>query len=317
MTQHETPRFHTIVVGYDGTTQADDALALAEHLLDREHGRLVLVDVFPFYRAFASPFPVGTYAMGLQDEARRTLELASARLGPDIRRTLMPVADSSVARAINDVAESEHADLIVLGSTHRHAVGRMAGRTTVQRLLHGAPCAVAVAVAGQREAGPVHRIGVAYDGSAEADAALHTAYELAAMEGAGVVVCRATEIMLIGPTYIVTDEDDRVREVVEERARRELDEALAQAPDGVPAEGLIVTGSAGATLADAFAGFGADLLVCGSRSYGPLHRVLAGSTALALVAHAESAVLIVPRTARPEAARKRTPLGVFSAANAS
>jgi nucleotide-binding universal stress UspA family protein len=100
MTHHETAQgFRTVVVGCDGSPQADDAVALALQLMDRRRGRLVL---------------------------------------------------THVARGLNEVAETEHADLIVLGSTHFGAIGRLGNRTIVQRLLHGAPCAVAVAAPGQR-----------------------------------------------------------------------------------------------------------------------------------------------------------------------
>jgi nucleotide-binding universal stress UspA family protein len=38
-----------------------------------------------------------------------------------------------------------------------------------------------------------------------------------------------------------------------------------------------------------------DLLVCGSRSYGPVRRVLLGSVSAALVRQASVPVLVVPR----------------------
>lgn len=59
-------------------------------------------------------------------------------------------------------------------------------RTPAGRLLHGAPCAVAVAPAGAREAGSFRHVGIAYDGTPEARAALAAGYALAAGDHAAV-----------------------------------------------------------------------------------------------------------------------------------
>ena len=55
----------------------------------------------------------------------------------------------------------------------------------------------------------------------------------------------------------------------------------------------VVKGHAGDTLALLSPGF--DLLVCGSRGYGPLHSVLVGGVSHALVNHAACPVLVLPR----------------------
>jgi nucleotide-binding universal stress UspA family protein len=73
---------------------------------------------------------------------------------------------------------AEHADLIVVGSSRRRELGRPLPGTTAERLLHDAPCAVAVPPPGYT-GGDIRRIGVAYDGSPEADAALRAAESLA------------------------------------------------------------------------------------------------------------------------------------------
>jgi nucleotide-binding universal stress UspA family protein len=44
-----------------------------------------------------------------------------------------------------------------------------------------------------------------------------------------------------------------------------------------------------------------DLLVCGSRGYGPLRSVLLGGVSRALAHHAHCPLLVVPRAARQEA----------------
>ena len=60
-------------------------------------------------------------------------------------------------------------------------------------------------------------------------------------------------------------------------------------------DGKVVIGIAGEELA-AF-GAGVDLLVVGSRGYGPLKRLILGSTSEHLASHARSPVLVLPRQA--------------------
>ncbi len=65
-----------------------------------------------------------------------------------LRITITP--NPSPAHALHDLAEAEHAELIVVGSSHTGRLGRVAPGSTGERLLHGAPCAVAVVPHGYR-----------------------------------------------------------------------------------------------------------------------------------------------------------------------
>ena len=73
------------------------------------------------------------------------------------------------------------------GSSHRGAVGRVLPGTTGEQLFHGAPCAVAIAPHGY-EGGEIRHIGVAYEGSPEAEAAFRAAEAFAAELGAALTV---------------------------------------------------------------------------------------------------------------------------------
>jgi len=74
-----------------------------------------------------------------------------------------------------------------------------------------------------------------------------------------------------------------------------LDDAVAKVPVGTMPEPLMVDGDAIMELRSASDG-DLDLLCLGSRSYGPVRRVLLGSTSSGVVADAGCAVLVVPRT---------------------
>ena len=95
------------------------------------------------------------------------------------------------------LAEAEHADFVV-GARRRRELSRPLPRTTAERALDDAPCSVAVAPPVYTDAeADIRRIGVAYDGSPEADAALRAADSLASdLSAALTVYC------LVGSTSI-------------------------------------------------------------------------------------------------------------------
>ena len=99
------------------------------------------------------------------------------------------------ARGLHDRAVAERADLIVVGSSHHGPVGRVLLGSVGERLLSGAPCAVAIAPRGHaaRDSHEVRRVAVAFDGSREAQLALRTGHELARMTEAGLHVLMVIE----------------------------------------------------------------------------------------------------------------------------
>ena len=153
------------------------------------------------------------------------------------------------------------------------------------RLVHGAPCAVAIAPNGGD--GEIRHIGVAYDGSAEAELALDAAYDLAARLHAAVSL------------YLAVLPDARGG-LTGQRAHRDagalLDAAADRAPAGVNPATLVLAGYASEAIAE-HAGDRVDLLVLGSRRQGPVSQALLGSTSRATAVEVPCAILITPRGA--------------------
>ena len=205
-------------------------------------------------------------------------------------------ADGSSARAFHEFAEDADAKFLVIGSSARGQVGRVLPSAVTDRLLHGAPCPVAVAPIGYTfadvAAGPA-LIGVAFTDTADGHAALAMARALAGPARAGVHVMTVAEpldVLVTGSLATSMLEDVN-------RARHEIASAvLRDGTDGVPenrsAGGEILSGRPAAALAAASEGLG--LLVCGSRGYGPLRTLLLGGTSHALVRKAACPVLVVP-----------------------
>ena len=85
---------------------------------------------------------------------------------------------------------------------------------------------------------------------------------------------------------------------VEERQRADLDRCVAELPDDVTAEGVFLGGRPGHELADQSQSL--DLMVVGSRGYGPLRAVLLGGVSHTLVRSAACPVIVLPRGARTD-----------------
>jgi len=255
--------FQTVVVGHDGTLAADGALKLAEQLTD-DRARLLLA------RVVAAEHLADTEA-----------ELAALSDRAEVRA----VTAHSPERGLTTLAREEDADLIVVGSDRRPGDYR-AHNVLGLRLLRGAPCAVAIA--SSDDATEIRRIGVAYDGSAEAELALEAAYAIAQRLKAAVTLYLA---ML--PEYT----EDLRAQLAHREAGALLDAAADRAPAGVNPGTVVVTGYASMALAQRVAGV-IDLLVIGSRRQGPIRHALLGSTSSALAVEVDCAVLVTPRGRR-------------------
>ncbi|MEA2123640.1 MAG: hypothetical protein QOI80_422 [Solirubrobacteraceae bacterium] len=277
--------YRTIVVGCDGSEHEANAIGLAQHLLDPLSGRLILVNAFsPSALAF-------DYTGWLAERADEILERAEANVRYGVTCERRRASGPSVAAALNGIAEAEHADLIVLGDAH-HGLDLLA-RGTARGLLHGAPCAIAVASPNQSEHfGAPQRICVAYDASPEAHVALDAAYRIAVATAAAVQLFLALEPFVFASGFAVGPAVgfDAARET---EARAELDAAIALAPRGVDVAGEVVLGPAAQAIADAASD--ADLLVTGSRGFGALHRVVVGSTSAGLLRDGRTPLLVTPR----------------------
>ena len=296
--------FRTIVVGYDGPERGGEAVALATALRDPSGGSLLLV----------SAYPVAVYSNGyvLPDNALQPtevmLEAACERLraGLPVRTLAVP---GGAARALTETAEHEHADLVVVGSSRHGAVGRVLPGTTAERLLHGAPSAVAVAPRGYAPA-KVHSIGVAYDGSAEAEASLQAAEALALELGAALNVYIVIEPAPATGSMIAAGTGGEWPSVTAKEHARELQRAVCDgAPAGLRPEVFLLHGRAGEQIAHRCAGVD-DLLFVGSRGYGPLRRALLGSVSGELVRTAGCPVIVMSRSALVARGTAATPLAL-------
>jgi nucleotide-binding universal stress UspA family protein len=233
--------------------------------------------------------------------ARGAELLAAARAGirPDVPVTELARVSASVARGVTELAEEQHADLVIVGSSGRTSDGRTCPGRSALRLLQGAPCAVALAAAGRRDTGSFHHVGIAYDGSPESTAARRAAYALAERDGAAVTLYHS---IIAGPAPqggMSTRELERAALAPRLEAQELLDAAAEAAPPGVNPRTVLLYGDPVREISDAADGI-IDILFTGSRGYGPMHRALAGSVSEALLRVSSQPVLVMPRSGMSE-----------------
>lgn len=294
----------TIMVGHDGSDRGRDAIALAALLAA---GRATVA------AAIAVPFPpqtVGDPPIHASPGARDWSELCSdlrargnklleaevsAAFGASDVSTRV-LLDDSAGRALTHLCDAERPDLLVLGSSHRGPLGRVLLGGTADRLLSGAPCSVAVAPAGYADAtaARIERIGVGFDGSDSSARALSLAARLALDYGARLEVTAVARPMTQIEAPLEAIDVLAGSGLVDhsaERLRRGVAESLAGQPEQLEAEVEIIHGDPLAELMRRSAS-GLDLLVVGSRGYGPLRRALLGSVSTRLVRNCESPLIV-------------------------
>jgi nucleotide-binding universal stress UspA family protein len=227
------------------------------------------------------------------------LDTALANLPADLDGDTLVTKGSSAAQALHDLVEEERVDVLALGSSHRSPVGRVLAGSTGERLLHGVPCALAVAPRGYAKFAadrPVV-IAVGFNGMPDSRRALVYAARLAEDAGATLRIFAVHEPeVFFGYTQLPASGMGDVLRAERETLERALATALEGLPKAVRPQGTVLEGAAPELLA-AEAEKGVDLLVLGSRGYGPVLRVLAGGTTVKLMRSSPCPVLAVPRGA--------------------
>jgi nucleotide-binding universal stress UspA family protein len=279
-----------LLVGFDGSEGGRDALELARVLSASEQDASAVVATV----LFTGPLPIAhallpaeeaAEAEPLQEEARERL----AGVGIEARA----YGGGSPAAILTRLAEEEDFDAIVVGSPHRGAIGRVLLGSVAMSLLSGAPADVAVAPKGYAEsehAEALRDIAVGYDGDPEARAALERAEALAKRSNARLKLLTVVTPPVAAPVMVpgvYAPETPLEPDRVIREGLASVDRALAAEParfDGDPATELLRACEEGI-----------DLLVLGSRGYGPLTRVLLGSVSRQVIGDAPCPVLVVPR----------------------
>jgi nucleotide-binding universal stress UspA family protein len=297
----------SILVGYDPRTIDSAPLAFGIAAARFTGARLIVGYVVsgtqPSLGVSTEPvdYPVGRTEPDLLGEAPEAVPAIEQDLvNEGIPYEMRALENSSAARALHEEAERDDAGLIVVGSSRKSGLGKVLPGSTAIRLLHGAPCPVTVVPVGWTLEGPLSSIGVAYVDTDEGREALRGAHALARRAGATLRVI--TVVKVSASMHFETESEDAGRagksladvegehRLVAERQLRDVVEKLGagvaievEAVIGDPAEAIVEFSN------------GVDLLVCGSRGYGPARAVLLGGVSRHVVSEAHCPVIVLPR----------------------
>ncbi|HEX5375662.1 MAG TPA: universal stress protein [Solirubrobacterales bacterium] len=278
-----------LLVAHDGRDGGRDALELARVFAASDSNASALVVTV----LNGGPVPMEHALLPEEEAGEAEAVLAEARdVLADLDVETRAYGGGSPAAILTTIAEGEELDAIVVGSPHRGAIGRVVLGSVGRSLLSGAPVDVAVAPAGYAQAAhePLRDIAVGYDGAPESKLALQRAEALAKRSNAKIELVTvvvppvATPVMVPGAS--APESPPQPDKVINEGIHS-IDSSLAAEPirrDGDPAAQLLQVCEEGV-----------DLLVVGSRGYGPLTRVLLGSVSRDVIRKAPCPVLAVRR----------------------
>jgi nucleotide-binding universal stress UspA family protein len=294
----ESPR--PVLVGIDGTPSGLEALALGSAFAILTGSPLVLGAVIGYQG--------GAFAGGLvwppTTEADRWLREAADRLGEFIPWSSATVLSTSPAHGLVELSESEHAAMIVLGSNRHGPLGHVLAGSTARRVAHGAPCPVAIAPHDWRTQPPEVPLtfGVGVNDAPESRDALALAARFAELGHAPLKLFTAVHgASPVHPMYAATGTGyEQWRRERYEEGQHAAHHAIEAVAPAVTPEIVVVEGDPVECLERV--SHDLDVLVVGSRRFGPLRSALLGSVSSPLIERAACPVVIVPRGVHADAA---------------
>jgi nucleotide-binding universal stress UspA family protein len=131
-----------ILVGYDPQTRDRAPVEFGLAAARFTGAPLVIASV---HDAGGDALAAGQMSEELVADVTETLEEVRGDLhAQGVAVECRELASRSAARALHEAAEADDAGLLVVGSTSRGTLGRVLPGSTAERLMHGAPCPIAV-----------------------------------------------------------------------------------------------------------------------------------------------------------------------------
>jgi nucleotide-binding universal stress UspA family protein len=189
----------TVLIGVDGSSRADDAMAVAELIAPALDARPALLYAHP-YRELESLLSEGEREQLVREVVETSARQARAHFGDAEAPRLELVGNRSPAAALHAAASERDVVALVVGSSSRGAIGRVMPGGVAQRLLSGAPCPIVVAPAGFAARQPLGlgAIGAGFDATAEASDALGFAARIAAANKGPLIVIAVHQRVAFG-----------------------------------------------------------------------------------------------------------------------
>lgn len=288
-----------LIVGVDGADRARDAIALGRQLAIGLPGGIEVVYIHPLEELDA--LMTGRRLQEVEklvaeDGESKLAEVRALASGMEIDEVRMRRAASPAEGLHAEMVESD-ASIVVIGSSKRSGLGKLLPGGTAERLFSASPAAVAIAPSGYADRAKSRDVvGVGFDESPESRLAVEWAADLA---GRSDSCLRLLAVHARLPFGGLAAGGDWGTMTVNEALGQELQSSMDALANGfesdLTVESDLLRGDPPAALAEQSTKL--DLLVLGSRGYGPIKSVLLGSVSSQLIKNAECPVLIVPRAA--------------------
>jgi len=279
--------FKRILFGYAGDQAGRDAAVLAEELARLSAGKLSVA--FPYHPMLAT-VPGEVSEQRVRDELHSLLGDS-----PLLAEASYHWANPSwPVRAVHELADWEGADLIVFGCAPVRLERRRV--SMMERMIHGAPCAIALAPAGYAgaEDRAFRSIGVGFADTDEGRSAVELARELAHRSGARIQLIAGAGLSQELLSYAAGSPALPVAEAeIYAETKAAAERVAAELLPGEDCELDVRRRDARRVLLEASEHL--DLLVLGSRAYGPVRHALLGGVSAAVMREAQCPVLVVPR----------------------
>jgi nucleotide-binding universal stress UspA family protein len=217
-------------------------------------------------------------------------DLCGEGFAPGPSATPVVVDAGSPAAAIAELAERREVDLIVVGRSGRHSLGRFLLGSTAERLVRNATGSVAVFPPREVSVASPARVLVGHDGSDRSMEAVRTAAALAGALSAGLLVIHVVDYRV----PFAGTPPQSARELIREHGEtllREAADRLSAPLESIETE--LRSGDPRAALLEAASEHRPLFLVVGARGAGGFAGQVLGSTTDEVVRSAESPVLVV------------------------
>lgn len=280
-------RYRKILVSYDGSQSAKNALAVAAELAKKDNSWIKVLAVVPSYDGDLDLIGISNIKETIQGPGQELLAEAKQLADDNGVHVLTNLEQGEPFERIVHVAEDENCDLIVMGrSGLSHLERELMGGVTARVIGHTRKHVLVVPEKAHLD---LSNILVATDGSANSEAALSHAMTTAGEYGSKLsvvtVVHTNEEMIAMAPEHIqkMVNEVDTYHKEVEANA----------AQNDIRVETYIREGEPHAQIVDIAGEIGASIIIMGTHGRKGLSRLLMGSVTERTIGYADCPVMVI------------------------
>lgn len=279
-------KYRKILVAYDGSRSAKNALSLASQLAREDKSWIKVLAVVPPYHGDLELLGVANIKETIAGSGQKLLAEATQIADQEDVHILTNLEQGEAYEQIVHVAEEENCDLIVMGRKGQGKLEReLMGSVTARVIGHTRKDILVIPEAAKLS---WQNILLATDGSTCCDNALARALEIAQERGAKL---NAVSVVYSNDEFYALGQD--VVKDLYQGADKVLDKVKKWAGDlGVQTELFVRDGEPHQAITDLAAEISASLIVMGSHGRKGLTRFLMGSVTERVIGYAECPVLV-------------------------